>query len=223
MEPAVSFHFERDVAVGTGEILACLLDPTLLARSVPGAALTAADGRSVTGRIRIKQAAVPVVYALQADLSRAETDPGDQLGEAAVAVDGVAEEQRTGRRFEFHMRLVLTPSGPGRSRCRITTGLPAGDNTQVVLDRLMPQFVRRLEDVARELEENSREASPPNSQGPERRPGAARIPERWMNIGAAGAVAGVTAAAVLLTWRELRRRRGVAFLSLTDVRRRPEK
>lgn len=210
----MTFHFERDVAAGAGEVSACLLDPTLLARCVPGASLAAADGSSVTGRIRIKRAALPSVFALQAELARAEADAIGQPGEAAVAVDGVAEEQRTGRRSEFRMRVALTPSGPGRSWCRITAELPAGEHAQVLLDRLMPQFVRRLEDVVRELEEISAgEGRPPTTEEPERRPVAARIPARWVNVGVAGAVAGVTVAAVLLAWHELRRRRGAAFPS----------
>lgn len=212
MQTAASFHFERDVAAGAGEIGACLLDPTLLARSVPGAALAAADGNSITGRIRIKQTALPSVYALQAELGRAAAE---QPGGTAVAVDGVAKEQRTGRRIKFRMRVALSPSGPGRSCCHITAELPAGDNTtQVLLDRLMPQFVHRLEDVARELEEISAgESGPPTSPEPERCRVAARIPALWVTVGAAAAVASVTAAAVLLAWRELRRRRGAAFPS----------
>jgi carbon monoxide dehydrogenase subunit G len=204
-QPAVTFHFERAIEASAAEIGDCLLDPTLLARSVPGAFLAAANGNSVTGRIRIKQAALPSVYALQAELNRAKAD---QPEETAVAIEGVAEEQRTGRRIEFRMRAIMNSSGPGRSYCRVTAELPAGDDTQILLDRLMPQFVRRLEDVARERREiAASEDSRSDAQEPARRPVLERFPLPWAKVEVAGAVASATAVAVIVAWGHLRRRR----------------
>jgi carbon monoxide dehydrogenase subunit G len=214
MAPTVAFHFERDVAASASDVAACLLDPTLLARCVPGASLTAADGNSVTGRIRIKQAAVPSVYRVQAELDRAEDSPGDQLEETVIAAGGVAEEQRTGRSFEFRIRVGLTPTGPGRSRFRIIAELPAGDDTQALLDRLSPQFIRRLEDVALERPEFvAAEGRLAAAQEPAQSAPETPARERWVKAGVAGAVSGVTAAAVLLAWSALRRWRSRAFPS----------
>ena len=203
----MSFNFEYDVAAGAAEIEPCLLDPELLAGCVPGSALIAVDDGSITGRMRIKQASVPSVYTVRTKLARAEGDPGDQLGRP-VLLSGVAEEQRTGRSFRFRMRVALAPSGPGRTRCGITAELPAGDDTQALLERLLPQFVRRLEDVALAPPESPAAVDdPPTVQEPPQRPGPARLPRLRTDARVTGAAAGVTAVAVLLVWSRLRRRR----------------
>lgn len=207
MEPTMTFHLEHDVAAGAGEVEAGLLDPELLARCVPGASLTAVSDGSVTGRIRIKQAPVPSVYVLRTELGRVQ---GDQPGATVLVAAGVAEEQRTSRSFQFRIRVALTPSGSGRTWCRITAELPAGDNTRALLERLMPQFVRRLEDVTLKLPEMSAAGSKtPALQELAQSPAVARGPGRWANARVIGAMAGVTAAAVFLVWSRLRyRRRG---------------
>ena len=211
-EPATSFNFEYDVAAAADEIEACLLDPELLASCVPGFALIAVDDGSITGRIRIKQAPVPSVYTLRTEMARAQGRPAGPA-ERSVLLAGVAEKQRTGRSFRFRTCVALAHSGPDRTRCGITLELPAGDDTQALLERLLPQFVRRLEDVALALPESPVAADgPPTVQAPTQRAGTARLPRVRTDAWATAAAAGVTAVAMLLGWSQLRRRRcGATF------------
>lgn len=151
MNDAVGVHCEFEISEAPEVVRASLMDPSALVSCVPGATLSMTDGNALRGRIKLKMSAVPEQYAVKARL----TEPRGPAGPIRLA--GRAQDDRTGHGVDFTMEISVDEAGGGLTRAVLSGEVrqslgtrPAGSrvSAQAMVDRLAPQFARRLEEVA---------------------------------------------------------------------------